>query len=897
MTTYWVRQDGDDANDGSANDAAHAWEHIYYAVETGAGVGDHIKVVDVDGSWYLESGQRVDFKNGQHLEGVPSHSAIYPKWEVGQAGGYALRFWAVHDTLIEKMNIRCIHSSSYYCIRYDDYAAQDNSYNNIIRYCVISEVAGSAHSIIFCNRIRDSQFHNLVLVGDGIGTGVLTYTFCRDNIHVWNITCKGFSLQGILLNIGSGHYNDYNTAGDYLSEFIPENSHNMDWLNEYTWVKYLDFQDEVNWDYRLKPNSVLIDTGRGGIYDKDRGAYPSGYTRKTEHWVSPDGNDDALGTEDSPWQTIDYAVEHKIWNETLHVEAGTYILTERLHHRFSGSIIEGVPKAQWNQDLPIIQMQDVAQSFLIRECNGAKIKNIRFDLRNATQEYPIYVWGAAADNRADGYTFERCVIEGEYNGGYAAGINIGYYNDVKFLFCTIYKIKATNGIQWVSADDGIFDSCILHSVIVKGTGCGGLCEYKYSDTYDCSITGFTDGGHNINVDPKLIDPDNGNFRLQDVSPCIDEANPAYDSYDDPKVGNHWDMGAYEWGGVPPTPPGEVIVPFEEEYGIVQVKAGMKVQSNFSVGSDIGVGSGKFKMWLTEHPSFDPGQDIIRRRGMTGYSVIRSTTKSYERLQGTRSPSTIWRWDANAFDLALPLWLLMQKGAVEGLVTGPEGKVYKKYSQSDCEVWSTVLHSPGELEEAHKIWGSIVRRLTLSSEENAPLKAEAEFIGYKMETNFDASGITLESLAVPPLLWQDAEVYLGDEDDSVYLPSYSVTLSNNALIKFFGKQFPEDFILQDLDIVGTFILPWFSGANSQNANKQINDFLVGIDKMFKIVWGHHVEADLVPGDLAIKVNVRYTGARISRNNEIVTECPFEAIDDGVHDPIEILLNDNTDRGIP
>lgn len=336
----------------------------------------------------------------------------------------------------------------------------------------------------------------------------------------------------------------------------------------------------------------------------------------------------------------------------------------------------------------------------------------------------------------------------------------------------------------------------------------------------------------------------------------------------------------------------VQVSFEELYAIAQNLTSISTTSDFEV-TDIGVMLAKTKMLLTEHPSLAAGQNIIEQRKTTGSSLIGVGAAGYERVQGTRNPATTWPWDANAYDLALPLWLLFQKGASEAT----QKKTYVKYADSDCEVWANLLRIPGDTSAAHRMPGAIVRSITISSEEGGPLKASVEFIGYDLATDVDSSGFTLNIADKAPLLWQNAICELGNNEDTIYLPSFSVTITNNAISKFYDAQLPIRHILGDLTITGTFTLPWDSGANSQDGNQQIDDFIAGNDKLFNVYWGHKTAATLVGGDLALKFNIRYTGADLATPDEIVTECPFEVVDDDEHTPVSILAHDETTRNIP
>lgn len=326
---------------------------------------------------------------------------------------------------------------------------------------------------------------------------------------------------------------------------------------------------------------------------------------------------------------------------------------------------------------------------------------------------------------------------------------------------------------------------------------------------------------------------------------------------------------------------------EDVYAICQNLTGISEASEFLVG-DVGMRLGKHKILLSEHPSLKSGQKIIRQRKRTGSPVIK---RGYERLQGIRSPNTGWPFDANAYNLGLMFCLLFQNGVTETAMK----KTILKYSNADCEIWSTLLRVLGTGSISHRMSGVIVKSLTLSAEEGGPLRASAELIGRELETDYDAGSCVLEFSDRSPLKWQDADVYLGGSQ--VYLPSYSLTINNHAFSKFYESQLAVRHLLGDLDVLGNFNLPWYTGATAQDRNVQVDDFISGTDKVFNIYWGHNTIGDLVAGDLSLKFNISYTGADLATPDEIVTECPFEMVDDEVNDPVEILVHDDTDRGIP
>ena len=64
----------------------------------------------------------------------------------------------------------------------------------------------------------------------------------------------------------------------------------------------------------------------------------------------------------------------------------------------------------------------------------------------------------------------------------------------------------------------------------------------YNVGYNLVQGGFWDNNNNIDMDPMMNNPWDGDFTLQDGSPCIDSGNPD-DFYNDPD-GSRSDIGAY-----------------------------------------------------------------------------------------------------------------------------------------------------------------------------------------------------------------------------------------------------------------------------------------------------------------------------------------------------------------
>ena len=97
---------------------------------------------------------------------------------------------------------------------------------------------------------------------------------------------------------------------------------------------------------------------------------------------------------------------------------------------------------------------------------------------------------------------------------------------------TMYESSLTllNSIVWGNVSDNN-----------QQMNLNGEFTINYSDIE--GLPGSLEGNGNIDLDPMFVDPDNGNFFLDENSPCIDAGNPAYSDPD----GSIADIGAYYYG--------------------------------------------------------------------------------------------------------------------------------------------------------------------------------------------------------------------------------------------------------------------------------------------------------------------------------------------------------------
>ena len=341
-------------------------------------------------------------------------------------------------------------------------------------------------------------------------------------------------------------------------------------------------------------------------------------------------------------------------------------------------------------------------------------------------------------------------------------------------------------------------------------------------------------------------------------------------------------------------------PWQLRYGIVRT-ASITATNAFATVTDIGIATGVFGVPLTNKPFIDPGQNIIDTRKAVGVATRRVGTVSndFEFQQGIRDPKVSFEFDANAYNLGLPLWMLFQKGAAEVLVTTttPNVKTYNAptYSEgAECETFANLLVNTDAGGESQRMYGAVVDSIALSGDINTPLKATVSFIGREIDPDFNADTATISFYDKAPLMWTGTSgptITLGGT--SIEAASFNVTINNNASPRHYNNQLASRYILGDFTAEGSIKFPW--GTATLGAHQAIQDFIDGTDKELIIYWGSATGA--TTGDFAIKLNVRYNGITLDPAEEIMVEIPFIAVYDGTNEAMEVVLNDSIVRGIP
>ncbi|MCL1857295.1 MAG: hypothetical protein FWF84_06645, partial [Kiritimatiellaeota bacterium] len=148
-------------------------------------------------------------------------------------------------------------------------------------------------------------------------------------------------------------------------------------------------------------------------------------------------------------------------------------------------------------------------------------------------------------------TLNNCTVTGN-TAGNAGGVGAGggaYGGTLNN--CTVTANQAVYG-------GGVYNNSLVNNGIVWGNASrsGATDNYVNGSVFNHSCTAPLPGGDgegNVSADPKFVDAESGDFRLQSDSPCIGKGDNAYvawefDLGESPRIcGGTVDMGAYESG--------------------------------------------------------------------------------------------------------------------------------------------------------------------------------------------------------------------------------------------------------------------------------------------------------------------------------------------------------------
>ena len=289
------------------------------------------------------------------------------------------------------------------------------------------------------------------------------------------------------------------------------------------------------------------------------------------YYVSTTGSDSTGdGTLGNPWLTVTHANSNSINGDTIYLLAGTYsaihlpystsidgkILTSASYQSciidyistpFGSSTIYGIILGNGNiKNLTIKNVipVDTGIKLLLPKTPGTIgiIENCRFDNIYGSGEYcPSLLCGTYNDRLGGTQIFRSNIFTNlKQSETYAYGVfYVGGDNDHTELYNNLIYLEdvgsflTPNLISYGSPWNSYNNSSIIgrNNIFINNTGStinyatqGGISAVGVTIDMqnNCfqNITGSPVINGNINSDPLLIDPDNGNFGLRPNSPCI-----------------------------------------------------------------------------------------------------------------------------------------------------------------------------------------------------------------------------------------------------------------------------------------------------------------------------------------------------------------------------------------
>ena len=316
------------------------------------------------------------------------------------------------------------------------------------------------------------------------------------------------------------------------------------------------FCDASAHNFYISDNSPSVGSGQNG---SNMGAFGIGCQLHIgpRWYISSNGSDDNDGSENSPFSTIQRAIDASEENDTLYLESGYYGV--------GGVGIELIERILigFGDYKPTIDFGGNISSFIY----GASMLLCSSDIENIILKrgYSIRGEGVVKIESTEISEFNKPIDVSNQNNCNTNSGNVLIKNSI------IYNNK-WSGMEWTIYNGSGVPTTILNSTIAQNSGAAytlwGEFTVRNSIIYDNSTWGggsthsgdmtysllqFSyDGEGNINSNPQFIDAENFNFNLSSSSPCIDSGDPdgnsdgnnyTFDVNDQDLDGTRKDMGA------------------------------------------------------------------------------------------------------------------------------------------------------------------------------------------------------------------------------------------------------------------------------------------------------------------------------------------------------------------
>jgi len=251
----------------------------------------------------------------------------------------------------------------------------------------------------------------------------------------------------------------------------------------------------------------------------------------------------------------------------------------------------------------------------------------------------------------------------------------------------------------------------------------------------------------------------------------------------------------------------------------------------------------YNLLPTEHPNLKAQQGTVKKELATGRSI--DNVVSYTTVT-IKPENFVLPVLFNAHNLSAYLKLMFQ-GAVSVAdgVANPDLQVMTAvpYTETCPIIYGNVVKfmqgEGGGSAVDQALRGVIVSRITLRSEEGGLVEGEVEFMGSNF-AQLDLAGTAgplskcLPFDSTPALRHEDLTVLLGGV--TVSTPRVELEINSNAVMHFYNETAAKAINLGMLTVTGTVVVPWNDGS-SEGANKQITDYISGVDKTLTLVWGN------------------------------------------------------------